>query len=492
VTGLTHEERHEGRARHQWVGLFLGPLLAIVMLLAGAPEGLGDAAWRTAAIGSLMAVWWATEAVPIAVTALLPLVVFPMLDIASIHDTARPYSNKVIYLFLGGFIVAFAMQRWNLHRRIALNVLQVVGGNGRSLVGGFMIASAIISMWVMNTSTTMMLLPIAVSIIGVIHASVAGLTETARRDFQYALLLGIAYSATIGGMTTLVGTVPNALLAAFMLDTYGTEIDFARWMLVGIPLALVMLPLSWIVLTRLVFKVDFVTSAEARSELRRMKDEMGSISVPEIRVAIIFACMALLWMTRPLLTNLPGLGALDDSGIAMAGAIALFLVPSGSKEDPLLLRWNYAERLPWGVLILFGGGLTLASAVSKTGLAEWLGMSLQAVGDLPLWVVVVAAAAMIIFLTELTSNTATTATFLPVVGAIALEAGFNPIILTVPVTLAASCAFMLPVATPPNAIVFGSGMLTIPKMARAGLALNLIGIALVAVVAMTFAPRFLH
>ena len=489
---MTHEDRHEGRARHQWVGLFLGPLLAIVMLLAGAREGLGDAAWRTAAIGSLMAVWWATEAVPIAVTALLPLVVFPMLDIASIHDTARPYSNKVIYLFLGGFIVAFAMQRWNLHRRIALNVLQVVGGNGRSLVGGFMIASAIISMWVMNTSTTMMLLPIALSIIGVIHASVAGLTETARRDFQYALLLGIAYSATIGGMTTLVGTVPNALLAAFMLDTYGTEIDFARWMLVGIPLALVMLPLSWIVLTRLVFKVDFVTSAEARSELRRMKDEMGSISVPEIRVAIIFACMALLWMTRPLLTNLPGLGALDDSGIAMAGAIALFLVPSGSKKDPLLLRWNYAERLPWGVLILFGGGLTLASAVSKTGLAEWLGMSLQAVGDLPLWVVVVAAAAMIIFLTELTSNTATTATFLPVVGAIALEAGFNPIILTVPVTLAASCAFMLPVATPPNAIVFGSGMLTIPKMARAGLALNLIGIALVAVVAMTFAPRFLH
>ncbi len=489
---MTHDEQHEGRARHQWVGLFVGPLLALIMLLAGTPEGLGDAAWRTAAIGILMAVWWATEAVPIAVTALLPLVVFPMLDIASIHDTARPYSNKVIYLFLGGFIVAFAMQRWNLHRRIALTVLQAVGGNGRSLVGGFMIASAIISMWVMNTSTTMMLLPIAVSIIGVIHGSVDGLTERGKRDFQYALLLGIAYSASIGGMTTLVGTVPNALLAAFMLDTYGSEIDFARWMLVGIPLALVMLPLSWLVLTRLVFKVDFVTSAEASSELRRMKREMGSISVPEFRVAIIFTCMALLWISRPLLTNLPGLGALDDSGIAMAGAIALFLVPSGSKEDPLLLRWNYAERLPWGVLILFGGGLSLASAVSKTGLAEWLGMSLQAVGDLPLWVVVVTAAAMIIFLTELTSNTATTATFLPVVGAIALEAGFDPIMLTVPVTLAASCAFMLPVATPPNAIVFGSGMLTIPKMARAGLALNLIGIALVAAVAMTLAPRFLH
>ena len=234
------------------------------MLLAGAPEGLGDAAWRTAAIGVLMAVWWATEAVPIAATALLPLVVFPMLDIASIHDAARPYSNKVIYLFLGGFIVAFAMQRWNLHRRIALNVLQVAGGEGRSLIGGFMIASAVLSMWVTNTSTTMMLLPIAVSIIGVIHGSVTSLSENGRRDFQCALLLGIAYSASIGGMMTLVGTAPNALLAAFMQDTYGREIDFARWMAVGIPLALVMLPLSWLVLTRLVFKVDFVTSGEAR------------------------------------------------------------------------------------------------------------------------------------------------------------------------------------------------------------------------------------
>jgi sodium-dependent dicarboxylate transporter 2/3/5 len=472
--------------------LFLGPLLALLMLLAGAPEGLGIAAWRTAAIGVMMAVWWATEAVPIAATALLPLVVFPLLDIASIHDTARPYANKVIYLFLGGFIVAFAMQRWNLHRRIAINVLQIVGGKGRSLIGGFMVASAIISMWVTNTSTTMMLLPIAVSIIAVIHSSVAGLSEKGRNDFQFALLLGVAYGATIGGMMTLVGTAPNALLAAFMQDTYGIEIDFARWMLVGVPLALVMLPLSWLVLTRLVFKVDFVTSTEARSELRRMKREMGSMSVPELRVAVIFTCMALLWMTRPLLTHLPGLAALDDASIAMAGAIAMFLVPSGSKEDPLLLRWTYAERLPWGVLILFGGGLSLASAVSNTGLAEWLGTSLQAIGDLPLWVIVVAAAAMIIFLTELTSNTATTATFLPVVGAIAVEAGVDPIMLTVPVTLAASCAFMLPVATPPNAIVFGSGMLTIPIMARAGLALNLIGIALVAAVAMTLAPRFLH
>ncbi len=481
----------EGRTLHQKVGLFLGPLLALLMMLSGAPEGLSESGWNTASIGVLMAVWWATEAVPIAVTALLPLVCFPLLGIATIQNTAAPYANKVIYLFLGGFIVAFAMQRWNLHKRIALTVLQHAGGDGRSLVGGFMLASAVISMWVMNTSTTMMLLPIAISIITVIHRSVAGLTDKAKEDFQYSLLLGVAYGATIGGMATLVGTAPNALLAAFMQENYGTEIDFASWMLVGLPLSALMLPLAWLTLTRWIFKVDFKTSGEGRAALHKMKDELGRITVPEIRVAIVFILMAATWVLRPLLVKLPGLGALDDSGIAMAGAISLFLIPSGEKSDPLLLRWQYAEKLPWSVLILFGGGLTLASAVTRTGLAEWLGSALQAVGMLPLPVIVIIAAAMIIFLTELTSNIATTATFLPVVGAIAIESGFDPIVLAVPVTFAASCAFMLPVATPPNAIVFGSGMLTIPKMVRAGMLLNLVGIVLVSSVALFLAPKFL-
>lgn len=488
---MTDDQNQAGRSTSQFVGMILGPLAALSMLAAGAPEALGDPAWRTAAIGVLMAVWWATNAVPIAVTALVPLVCFPLFGIATIQVTAAPYANKVIFLFLGGFIVAFAMQRWNLHRRIALTVLQYSGGNGRSLVGGFMLASALISMWVMNTSTTMMLLPIAVSIIAVIHKSVKSLDQGARENFQYALLLGVAYGATIGGMATLVGTAPNAMLAAFMLENYGTEIDFSSWMLVGLPLSVAMLPLAWLALTRWVFNVDFENSDEGRAELRRMKDDLGRMTVPEIRVAIIFVSMALLWISRPLLTKLPGLAALDDSGIAMAGAIALFLVPSGDKRDPLLLRWAYAEKLPWSVLILFGGGLTLASAVSSTGLAQWLGNSLQSVGELPLFMLVTLAATMIIFLTELTSNIATTATFLPVVGAIAIETGFDPIVLTVPVTLAASCAFMLPVATPPNAIVFGSGLLTIPKMAKAGMALNMIGIVLVSLVAKFLAPLFL-
>ncbi len=488
---MSDSEFQPGRSRHQTVGLYLGPAIAIVMLLAGPPDGLSDAAWRTAAIGLLMATWWATEAIPIAVTALLPIVLFPLADVRSLADTVVPYSNKVIYLFLGGFIVAFAMQRWNLHRRVALTVLQYTGGHGRSLIGGFMLASALISMWVMNTSTTMMLLPIAVSIITVVHASVTSLDEAGRNNFQYALLLGVAYGATIGGIATLVGTAPNAIMVAFVADNYGTEIDFAHWMLVGLPVTAVMLPLAWLTLTRIVFPVDFRTSSEGRDELRRMRAEMGVITTPETRVAIVFVLMALAWVTRPLLTEVPALASLDDSIIAMAGAIALFLIPSGDRRDPLLLRWQYAEKLPWGVLILFGGGLTLARAVSDTGLAGWIGTSLHALGALPLLALVAVIATLIIFLTELTSNIATTSTFLPVVGAIAIEAGFDPLLVTVPVTLAASCAFMLPVATPPNAIVFGSGLLTIPKMVRAGFALNLVSIVVVSAAAYWLAPRFL-
>ena len=480
------------RTTQQKIGLVLGPALAILILVSEPPAGLSEPGWKTAAMGILMAIWWATEAAPIAVTALLPLVLFPLLGIANIQDTATPFANKIIYLFLGGFIVAFAMQRWDLHRRIALTVLQYAGGNGMALVGGFMLASAMLSMWVTNTGTTMMLLPIAVSVINVIHGTVQGLDDKSKQDFQIALLLGVAYAASIGGIATLVGTPPNAMLVAFMLETYGTEIDFARWMLVGLPLTCLLLPLAWIVLTKLVFRVDFRNSDEGRRLLLKMKEDMGRMTVPEMRIACVFALMAIAWITRPLLVKLPGLAALDDAGIAMAGGVSLFLIPSGDKGDPILLRWQHLEKLPWGILILFGGGLTLASAVSRSGLAEWLGSNLYFVSTLPVPVLVMIICALIIFLTELTSNLGTTATFMPVVGAIAIEAGIDPIVLLVPVVIAASCAFMLPVATPPNAIVFGSGLLTIPKMIRAGFMINLIGIVLVTLIALTLAPRFLH
>ncbi len=481
----------EGRSRHQVIGLVTGPLIAIAMLFSDPPAGLPAAGWATAAIAIWMATWWATEAVPIAVTALLPIACFPMVGAVNMVDAAAPYANKVIYLFLGGFVVAFAMQRWNLHRRIALNILQHVGGSGRLLVGGFLFASALISMWVMNTSTAMMLTPVAISVIGVIHASIRELDDKGREDFQYALLLAVAYGSTIGGMTTLVGTLPVAMFAAFMLESYGTVISFANWMSVGIPVALVTLPLCWFVLTSWVFDVSFKTSGEGRAELKKLRDELGDISTPEIRIAIVAAIMIIAWVGRPFWVQLPGLAALDDTGIAIAGAIAMFVIPSGDRNDPLLLRWEYAEKLPWGVILLFGGGLSLANAFIVTGLAEWIGVVLQGLGTLPLVVLVLAVAALIIFLTELTSNTATVATFLPVAGAVAIQSGYDPIVLTVPITLAACLAFMLPVATPPNAIVFGSGLLTIPKMMRAGLAVNIVGIAIVTMAAMILAPRFL-
>ena len=476
---------------HQRIGLFLGPFMAVGMTFMDIPEGMSAVAFKVAIMGILMAIWWATEAVPIAVTAMLPLVLFPLFGVSSIQDAATPFANKVIYLFLGGFIVAFAMQRWNLHKRIALTILQYVGGDGKSLVAGFMFVSAALSMWVMNTSTTMMLLPIAISVITVINSTNKHISDRESEDFQYSILLGIAYASTIGGMSTLVGTAPNAMMAAFLFETYEIQVNFSEWMLIGVPLSFVMVPLAWLSLTKWVFHVNFKTNHSGQESLRIMKNDLGVISKPEIRVGIVFLLMALAWILRPLLIKISFLSDLDDSSIAMAGAILLFIIPSGDKEDPLLLRWEHLSSLPWSILILFGGGLSLATAVSNSGLAEWIGSNLSSVGSLPLPLLVMSIAMMIIFLTELTSNIATTATFLPVIGAIAIEMGINPIILAAPVTLAASCAFMLPVATPPNAIVFGSGLLRIPRMIKAGIALNIIGIIIVTILSITLVPLIL-
>ncbi len=470
------------------IGLVLGPSLFVLMLLSQAPEGLGDAGWRTAAVGVWMAVWWATEAVPVAVTALLPLVLFPLLGISDIRATAAPFANPIIYLFLGGFLVALAIQRWDLHRRIALTVLHFTGANARSLVGGFMLAAALLSMWVTNTSTTLMLLPIALSVIAVIDSSLTELSATERSNFQVALVLGVAYAATIGGMATLVGTPPNAFLASYMSQEFQVEIGFAQWLLVGLPLTAVMLPIAWQTLTRLAFPVDFHTSGAARTHLESLRKELGPMSIPERRVAWVFFGVALAWISRPLLNKLAALEGLSDPGIAMAAGILLFVIPSGSDRDRFLMNWQTAERLPWSILILFGGGLTLAAAVSETGLANWLGSNLTVISDLPLGFLVAAVSTLIIFLTELTSNLATTATFLPVVAELASQGGYSAITLTAPVALAASCAFMLPVATPPNAIVFGSGMVTIPQMVKAGVLLNLIGIVVVSLAAVFLAP----
>ena len=472
-------------------GFLLGVTAAVVVMLLPTPEGLSLEAHKTAALFLLMGIWWATEAVPVAVTALVPLALFPMLGIVDIQSAANPYANKTIYLFFGGFLIATAIQKWDLHKRIALFVLEYAGSNGASLILGFMLTAAVISMWVMNTATTIMLLPIGLAVITVVKETVKGLSEKEMESFQLALLLGIAYGATIGGMSTLIGTGPNGMLAAFMADNYNLDISFVDWMKVGVPLSTVMLPCSWLILTRVIFKVEFETSQETKDLLSSMKQELGKFDGAEFKVFVVFVLTAITWMLRTVLDDINGLEGLSDAGIAMISALFLFLLPSGNKEKKgALLEWKDAqENVPWGLLVLFGGGLSLANAVQATGLAVWMGNLIPQ--GISIVLIVILVVTMIIFLTELTSNMATTATFLPVVAAIAIQSDFNPLLVTAAVALAASCAFMLPVATPPNAIVFGSGLIRVPQMARAGFLINVLGILVVSFVAAVSVPYFL-
>ena len=472
-------------------GFLLGVAAAILVILLPTPDGLSPEAHKTAALFLLMGVWWATEAVPVAVTALVPLALFPMLGIVDIQSAANPYANKTIYLFFGGFLIATAIQKWDLHKRIALFVLEYAGSNGASLIFGFMLTAAVISMWVMNTATTIMLLPIGLAVITVVKETVKGLNEQEIESFQLALLLGIAYGATIGGMSTLIGTGPNGMLAAFMADNYNLDISFVDWMKVGVPLSIIMLPCSWLILTKLIFKVEFQTSQETKDLLTDMKEELGRFDGAEFKVFIVFVLTALTWMLRTVLDDIKGLEGLSDAGIAMISALFLFLLPSGDKEKKgALLEWKDAqENVPWGLLVLFGGGLSLANAVQATGLAVWMGNLIPQ--GISIVLIVILVVTMIIFLTELTSNMTTTATFLPVVAAIAIQSNFDPLLVTAAVALAASCAFMLPVATPPNAIVFGSGLIKVPQMARAGFLINVLGIMVVSFVAAVSVPYFL-
>ena len=480
------------RASYQNIGLVLGPVMfAVMMLFENSQTTMPLEAWRTAAVAVWMAIWWATEAVPVPVTAFIPLITFELLGISDFKDTAAPFANPIIFLFMGAFFLAIAVERWNLHKRIALFILSKTGTNGSHLIAGFMLVAALLSMWMTNTSTTMMLLPISISVVQVLMDNVDNLGEKQRKDFQAAMLLSLAYGATIGGLATLIGTPPNALLAAFLAEHYDIHLDFVSWMAVGVPVSAIMLPLAWLTLTKLSFKVDIQANESVKAHLSKLRKELGPMSAAEKRVAVIFLLVVCAWMTRGLLMSTFGFSGLSDAGIVMAAALLLFLLPSKSTEQYPLLIWQDANRVPWGVLILFGGGLSLAAAVSDSGLAHWLGESLLPLTAFGVIALIIAATAMVIFLTEMTSNVATTATFLPVVAAIALQAELSPLLLTVPITLAASCAFMLPVATPPNAIVFASGILTIPQMIRSGLILNLVGMVLLSLVAIWWAPWIL-
>lgn len=479
-------QRVEQRGSRAKIGLLLGPAVFVALLLLPAPEGMSPAAWRTAAAASLMVIWWIAEAVPIPVTALLPLVLFPVLDIVPVAAAAPPYANPVIFLFLGGFIIAIALERCGLHRRLALAIIRAVGTRPPRLIGGFMAATAFISMWVSNTATVLMMLPMAVSIADLIEAENAkrGTTDP---NFGVALMLGVAYASSIGGLGTLIGTPPNALFAGVMSESYGIEIGFLQWMLVGVPLVVISIPLTWLLLTRAVFPVRRDTFAASGEIIDREIAELGRFGRAEIIVGSITAFTAAAWVAQPLIERiLPGV---SDTGIALFGALLLFVVPVNWSRGEFPMSWRHAEQLPWGALILFGGGLSLAHAFQVTGLSTWLGDAGANLNALPVILIAMVITFVVLFLTELTSNTATAATFLPIVAAMAVGIGSDPLLFTIPATLAASCAFMLPVATAPNAIVYATERVTIPQMARAGFALNLIMLVVITAVTFVIATR---
>lgn len=478
-----------GGSRKRITGLVGGLLLLVLTVLVPPPAGMSQLAWHVAGIAALMAAWWVTEALPVAATALVPVVAFPVAGVGGIEQAAAPYANPLIFLFLGGFMLALALERWTLHRRIALTILNRVGTRPAALVAGFLVTTATLSMWVSNTATAMMMLPIGLSVIALLHVDpAADLPVGVDRNFAVALPLSIAYGATIGGLGTLIGTPPNALLAAYMAETHGVSIGFGQWMLLGIPLVAIMLPLAWLVLTRVAFPVGRAAIPGARDVIAQECAALGPMRPPEKRVAVVFAATAALWMTRPAIDHLfPGL-SLTDPAIAIGAALALFAIPADAGSGERLLNWDWAKRLPWGVLVLFGGGLSLAAAISQSGLSQWISQAMTTGAGWPLFFIVLLIAAVVIFLTEITSNTATAAVFLPLVAAFALSIDVGPITLMVPVALAASCAFMMPVATPPNAIVFASGAVTIPHMARAGLLLNLAAIFLIVLAGYALVP----
>ncbi len=461
-----------------------GILLAAVVyfLPADWSAGMPPAAQATAAVAALMAVWWMTEAIPLPATSLLPLLLFPWLGVMSLDESAAPFANKYVFLFMGGFMIARAVERWGLHRRIALLTVLTAGTRPTRLIAGFMLATAFLSMWISNTASTVMMLPIGMSLIGLIGDRLDDESRSDASSFSICMMLGIAYAASIGGVATLVGTPTNVFLAGFAQEQE-IQIGFGRWMLFATPLAAALLVLAWIALTRFIFPIRIAHIPGGRQLIRDELDRLGPMTRGEWIVLAVFAMTALAWVSRGSLAKnawltelLPLVATISDTQIALAAAILLFLIPVDVRRGIQTLDWNTAKTIPWGVLLLFGGGFSLARAVTLSGLADWIGGSVARLEAAPPWAIVVGVTVMIVFLTELTSNTPTVAAFLPILHSVAVGIGIDPMLLMVPATVAASCAFMLPVATPPNAIVFGSGHISIQAMVKAGIWLNILAI----------------
>ena len=477
----------------RWAGRVASPLVALGLYFL-IPAELGPAGRWTCVLSVLMALLWITEAMPLAATALLPIVLFPVLGVLPLKETTAAYANDVIFLFMGGFILALGMEKWGLHRRIALRVLTFAGSTPRRLLGGFMAASGFLTLWISNTATTVMMLPIGVSLLKLVEQRAreeGGEAEVQRwAGFGPALMLGIAWASSLASLGTPIGTAPNLLLRGFVEKTYGREMPFGAWMLAAMPVAVLLVISGWAALSVLFLRDRALKVPGGAALVREEMARLGPMNRGEQVVLVVFTATALAWIFRGPVTDwlgpsLPFLEHVTDTTIAMTGALLLFAIPVDLRRGQSAMDWETAGTLPWGVLLLFGGGLALAAALQKNGVDLWLGQQLLLLGSLPPWMLVVGVIAVMVLLTEITSNTAVTATFLPVLGGVAGALDMDPLSLQVPAAFAASCGFMLPVATPPNAIVFGSGFVTMRQMVKGGLVMDLISIVLLSLFAFT-------
>ncbi len=492
------------------VGLFGGPMLAaLCYYLLPIHYSTGPAEWVefsqagriTLALMVWMATWWLTEAVDIEVTALFPIVAFPLLGVAPLSKVLPPYAADVIFLFMGGFIIGLAIERWGLDRRIAYFTLRLVGARPSAITGGFMVVTAFLSMWVSNTACAAMMVPIALSVIDLVFRSRtgAGLRESGgipqdripERNFATGLLLSVAYAASIGGIATIIGSPPNGIAVRYIQQTFQKEVTFFDWLLIGGPFTLIFLPIAWLMITRVLFRADMGEIAGGRQHFHDEYRKLGALTRGEKTVLAVFSVTAFLWIFSPLLkpaviAGMKPFAGLSDAGIAMMAAMVLFLIPVDRAKGIRAMDWDTAVKLPWGVLMLFGGGLTLAASIEANGVSEFIGNSSRGLAGLHPLLLLLAIATMTVFLSELTSNTAQVATMVPVLAAMAPVLGMNPYVLIIACTLAASSAYMMPVGTPPNAIVFGTGLVRMPQMMKAGFWLNLAGILVITSLAWLF------
>lgn len=482
------KDEKKSYTRTQIIGLLLGPLLFLMTLLFFSPEGLSTEANSVLAVTLWVATWWITEAIPIPVTSLLPIFLLPVTGALDSTTVTSSYGNDIIYLFLGGFFIATAMEKWNLHRRMALGIIAFIGTSTQRILLGFMGATAFLSMWVSNTAAVMMIIPMGLAITAQVATALKGKPEEHELPkFEKALIFGIGYAGTIGGLGTLIGTPPNIILAAQVKELFDVEISFAGWMLIAVPIVIILLFSTWLYLGRVAFKMNIKGLPGGKEVIQSEREALGKMHFEEKVVAAVFGFAAFMWITREFLWKgiMPDL---KDGMIAVVATALLFAIPTTKKYSSRILEWKDSKEIPWGILLLFGGGLAIAAGFRETGLSEWVGAQLTVLDGLHMLVIIGLSSLLVLALTEFTSNTATATMILPVLAALALSLGIHPYALMVPAAMAANCAFMLPVGTPPNAIIFGTDKIKIFEMVRVGFFINVFVLILITLAAYYIMP----